>query len=95
MSDIQFPQKPTPKFLTAALYRAPFTRDENGKLVLTWLLQRAGFLKRIDTDEQRMLHNWGIELLENMGVLDTDKNYRSVVDALLALPLPDAPDRKE
>ena len=94
MSDIQYPQHPTPKFLTAALYRAPFTRDDNGKMVLVWLLKSSGFLQEIKNEEQRMLHNWGIALLQNMGILGTEENYKRIVDMLLGLPLPSA-DRKE
>ena len=92
--DIKYPQHPTPKFLNAALWRAPFTREENGKLVLVWLLKNSGLLQEIKTEEQRMIHNWGIALLENMGILGTEENYKRIVDALLALPLPEA-DRKE
>lgn len=95
MSDMMRPQKPMPRFLNAALYRAPFTRDENGKQVLTWLMQRCGFLQKIETEEQRLIHNWGVVLLENMGILGTEANYRSIVDTMLGFPLPDTPDRKE
>jgi hypothetical protein len=44
-------------------------------------------LKRIENDEQRVLHNWGIELLENMG-LTQGINYRALVDAALRLGIP-------
>jgi hypothetical protein len=44
--------------------------------------------RRIENEEQRVLHNWGIELLENMG-LTQGMNYKGVVDALLKLGIPD------
>jgi hypothetical protein len=42
----------------------------------------------IETDEQRVLHNWGIELLENMG-LTQGMNYGALVESLLKLGIPD------
>lgn len=87
MSDMIRPQQPPPLTLTAATYRAVLTRDEQAKTVLSWLLQRAGFFQRIETEEQRLLHNWGIELLENMGMTG-EEGYRRIVDAVVATPLP-------
>lgn len=45
-------------------------------------------MKRIDTEEQRVLHNWGIEMLENMGMTQ-GPNYRLLVDAILKLGIPE------
>jgi hypothetical protein len=45
-------------------------------------------LKRIETDEQRVLHNWGIELLENMG-LTQGLNYDRLVEAMQRFTIPD------
>jgi len=72
---------------TIAFYRHTFGHDEAAKLTLCWLLERCGMLKRIDTDEQRILHNWGVELLDNMGLI-ADPNYRRLVDAVLQFGVP-------
>jgi len=45
-------------------------------------------MKRVDTDEQRVLHNWGIEMLENMGMIQ-GPNYRALIDAMLKLGIPE------
>ena len=67
---------------------APGTQGEVGRVVFGWLLERCGLFVRIETEEQRVLHNWGIELLENMG-LTQGINYGGIVDALLKLGIPD------
>ena len=59
-----------------------------GRAVFGWLIERCGLFVRIDTEEQRILHNWGIELMENMG-LTQGMNYAGIVDALLKLGIPD------
>jgi hypothetical protein len=52
-------------------------------------------MKRIDTEEQRVLHNWGIEMLDNMGMTQ-GPNYRKLVDAVLKFGIPEeAIDAKE
>ena len=43
---------------------------------------------RVETEEQRVLHNWGMELLENMG-LTQGMNYGALVESLLKLGIPD------
>jgi hypothetical protein len=55
---------------------------------MIWLMERCGLFKRIDTEEQRVLHNWGIEMLENMGMTQ-GPNYRALVDAMLKLGIPE------
>jgi hypothetical protein len=72
---------------TIVVYRQVFGKDEASRVALVWLLERCGLLKRIENDEQRVLHNWGIELLENMG-LTQGINYRALVDAALRLGIP-------
>ena len=63
--------------------------------MLIWLIERCGLMKRIETEEQRVLHNWGIEMLENMGMTQ-GPNYRLLVDAMLKLGIPEeAVDTKE
>ena len=72
---------------TVLTYRAAFG-TQAGRQVLGWLVERCGFLKPIETEEQRLLHNWGIALLENMGSLQ-EFNYERLVDAILSLTIPD------
>jgi hypothetical protein len=43
--------------------------------------------KRIETDEQRVLHNWGIELLENMGLIQ-GLNYDRLVESMQRFTIP-------
>ena len=73
---------------TIAIYRQVFQRDDASRLVLIWLIERCGLMKRVDTDEQRVLHNWGIEMLENMGMIQ-GPNYRALIDAMLKLGIPE------
>jgi len=68
------------------LYRNVFLENENGRLVLNSLLQQCGLLRMIGSEEQRILHNWGVYLLANLG-LDTMSatgmvDYGNVIDAL-------------
>jgi hypothetical protein len=72
----------------AALGGSPGLQGEAGRQVFFWLIERCGIFRRIENEEQRVLHNWGIELLENMG-LTQGINYKGVVDALLKLGIPD------
>ena len=72
---------------TIQTYRNVFGTG-HGRVVFGWLIERTGLFRHIETDEQRVLHNWGIELLENMG-LTQGMNYKGVVDALLRLGIPD------
>lgn len=43
--------------------------------------------KRVDNDEQRILHNWGIELMENMGLIQ-GLNYDRLVESMQRLTIP-------
>ena len=56
-------------------------------MALVWYLERCGLMRRIENEEQRVLHNWGIELLENMGITQ-GVNYRALVDAILRFGIP-------
>jgi len=67
---------------------APGTQGEVGRVVFGWLLERCGMFMRIETEEQRVLHNWGIELLDNMG-LTQGMNYKALVESILKLGIPD------
>lgn len=79
---------------TVALYRQAFGTPQ-GRIVLGWLLERCGFGRRVENEEQRVLHNWGIDLLENMG-LTQGPNYKALVDSLLLQGVPEeAIDRGE
>jgi hypothetical protein len=73
--------------LTVLAYRQTFLRDEYSRKVFVWLLERCGMWKKVETDEQRVLHNWGIELLENMGLLQ-GLNYDRIVDAMSKFTIP-------
>jgi hypothetical protein len=81
------PAKDSRLDITIAAYRQTFRRDEVSKRVYLWLLERCGIFKRIDTEEQRVLHNWGIELMENMG-LTQGLNFDALVDAMLRFGIP-------
>lgn len=74
--------------ITVLAYRQTFLRDEYSRKVFVWLLERCGMFKRVATEEQRVLHNWGIELLENMGLIQ-GLNYDRIVDAMTKFPVPD------
>jgi len=52
---------------TVQIYRNVFGTG-HGRVVFGWLLERCGLFMRVETEEQRVLHNWGMELLENMGL---------------------------
>jgi hypothetical protein len=73
---------------TILIYRKVFTENSQSRVVFGWLLERCGLFRPIENEEQRVLHNWGIELLENMG-LTQGMNYASIVDALLKLGIPE------
>jgi hypothetical protein len=72
---------------TIQIYRNVFGTG-HGRVVFGWLLERTGLLMHVETEEQRVLHNWGIELLENMG-LTQGMNYGALVESLLKLGIPD------
>lgn len=73
--------------ITISTYRHTFLRDEYSKKCFVWLLERCGMFKRVETEEQRILHNWGIELLENMG-LTQGLNYDRLVEAMQRFTIP-------
>jgi len=73
---------------TVLTYRAAFDRTKEGRQVLAWLIESCGFFRRIDTEEQKAAHNWGVYLLENMGITQ-GVNYSRLVDAILNLSIPD------
>jgi len=84
---------------TVAIYRtvfgkAPGIQGDMGRQVFAWLVERCGLFQKIETDEQRILHNWGVELLENMGLIQ-GMNYRSLVDAIMQFGVPDEAIDKE
>lgn len=73
--------------ITVLAYRHAFLRDEYSKKVFVWLMERCGMFKRIETEEQRVLHNWGIELLENMGLVQ-GLNYDKLVESMQMFTVP-------
>ena len=73
---------------TVLTYRAAFERSEAGRLVLADLLESTGILRRVETEEQRIQHNWGVWLLENLAATQ-GLNYQALVDAILHLTIPD------
>ena len=73
---------------TILSYRRTFERDKISRQTLAWLLESCGLLRMVETEEQRVLHNWGIYLLENMGALQ-GLNYEDLVDAVLSLTIPE------
>lgn len=73
--------------ITILAYRQTFLRDENTRRVFIWLLERCGIFKRVETEEQRVLHNWGIELMENMGLIQ-GLNYDRLVESMQRLTIP-------
>jgi hypothetical protein len=73
--------------ITVLAYRQTFLANEYSRRVFVWLLERCGVFKRVETDEQRVLHNWGIELMENMG-LAQGLNYDRLVESMLRFPIP-------
>lgn len=79
---------------TILSYRQTFERDKVSRQTLGWLIESCGFLKKIETEEQRLIHNWGIYLLENLGALQ-GLNYERLVDAILNLTIPDEAIDKE
>lgn len=67
---------------TREMYRQVLLGNENGRVVLTFLMQTCGLLKEIKTDEQRTLHNWGVALLENMGMAKDSEVYARMIESL-------------
>jgi hypothetical protein len=66
----------------------PFLHTANGREVFAWLLERTGVFRRVETEEQRTLHNFGIELLENAGMTQ-GPNYRRLAEELVRYPVPE------
>ena len=73
---------------TILTYRAAFERTAEGRQVLAWLVERCGLFKKIESEEQRAIHNWGVYLLENMGITQ-GLNYDRLIDAILSLTIPE------
>lgn len=73
---------------TVLTYRAVFERSDEGKRVLADLLESTGILRRVETEEQRIQHNWGIWLLENMGAVQ-GINYEELAGCIMRLSIPD------
>ena len=45
-------------------------------------------VSRIETEEQRMIHNYMVTLLENMGITQ-GLNFDALIDSMLALTIPE------
>ena len=71
---------------TVAMYRLAL-KDPRIKKTFCWQLESCGFLKTIENEEQRILHNWMIRLLENAGFTQGG-NLERIVDFLLTLEIP-------
>jgi len=85
---MRLPSKQSRRRETILTYRAAFERTDEGRQVLHWLLERCGLFEQIQTEEQRIMHNWGITLLDNMGMTQ-GFNYDRLIDALLSMTIPD------
>jgi hypothetical protein len=59
----------------------------DGRWALAELLRDSGLLQVIETEPQRIAHNQAVALLENLGALQ-GKNYRRIVDCILAMEIP-------
>lgn len=66
---------------TITTYRHTFGQREN-RQVFRWIVAQCGIFKPIANEEQRIMHNWGIALLENMGMTQ-GVNYERLCDFLL------------
>jgi hypothetical protein len=68
------------------MYRNVFLESPNGRLVLNSMLQSCGLLRVVENEEQRILHNWGVYLLSNLGLdIATVKgvvDYNDLIDSL-------------
>jgi hypothetical protein len=73
---------------TVICYRHTFEKDDISRQTLAWIVESCGLFKKVETEEQRAAHNWGIYLLENLGVLQ-GLNYGKLIDAMLNLPIPE------
>lgn len=69
-----------------SLYRNVLLDNPNGRLVLNMLLRSCGLLKLVENEEQRVLHNWGVYLLYNLGLDHAEEkglvDYTNLIDAL-------------
>jgi len=84
---MKLPSRQSRRKETILTYRAAFERSVEGRQVLAWLVEHCGLLRPIENEEQRVLHNWGVNLLENMGMTQ-GFNYDRLVDDLLRLTIP-------
>lgn len=64
--------------------RAPF-KSENGKALLAKLIKKGGVLDQV-SPENLAVHNYTIELLEEMGFLD-EAFLPKLIDFFLSLPM--------
>ena len=74
--------------------RDAFQRNPDGYV---WLLDDCGLLKRIENDDQRAIHNWGVNLLENAGAGMPLNRYgvlHAILNTILAGDIPDE-DRRD
>ncbi len=72
---------------TRLAYKTDEAREQ-----FTRLLVNAKVFSKIGSEEDRARHNFGIELLEDLGFLD-EENIKRVIDFLFTLPL--VGDREE
>jgi hypothetical protein len=74
---------------TILTWRAAFDRSKEGKWAFARLLEQGGFLRVIETEEQKASHNFVVYLLENMGISNATKgvDYDQLAETLLALPV--------
>lgn len=86
------PQKDDAQHKATLLYRNVFIENANGREVLNMLLRTCGLFKKIETEEQRVLHNWGVYLLYNLGLNTLDAtgmvDYHQVIDAIAKIGNP-------
>lgn len=73
---------------TVLYYRHAYGKDEQSRWAFARFLEQSGLLRKIETEEQRVLHNQAIYLLENMGMTQ-GANYDKLVDLLFTLTIPE------
>lgn len=60
--------------------------DEDGRIALTWILRECFFFDKTESPEEVAMRNFGIDLLETMGVYHLP-NETGVIEALREQPL--------
>ncbi len=73
---------------TVLYYRKVYLDSPEGRWALARFFESCGLLRRIENDEQRVMHNQAVYLLENMG-LTQGANYDRLCQLLGALTIPD------